>query len=99
MVDDRKDQSKKMGQVIAKAWSDKAFKERLISNPRTVLEEHGITIPKAMDVKAVENTDKVFYLVIPPVPAPPSNALEFFEERAAAAMDDYCYVTGGLLGG
>jgi hypothetical protein len=37
MEEERKEQNKKMAKIIAKAWSDEAFKERLIADPRAVL--------------------------------------------------------------
>lgn len=102
MTMDKKDQSKRLGQVIAKAWSDDAFKERLLSDPRKVLGEHGITLPEGIEVKAVENTDKVFHLVIPQAPHPSGDTLQLLEERVAASgyENGGCFpIDAGLLGG
>ncbi len=63
-----KAQGRPMGEVIKKAWSDEAFKAKLLSNTMAALKENGIAIPEGVTVKAVENTDKVFYLIIPPKP-------------------------------
>jgi len=60
---------KMMGELISRAWSDAAFKARLLSDTMAVLKENGIAVPENVTVKAVENTDKVFHLVIPPKPA------------------------------
>jgi hypothetical protein len=68
MAEDREEWSKKISRVISKAWSDEAFKKRLMSHARAVLKENGLTFPEGVVVNAVENTDKVFYLVIPPKP-------------------------------
>jgi len=65
-----KERSKMMGELISKAWSDEAFKARLLSNTTATLKENGIAVPEGVTVKAVENTDKVFHLIIPPKPVP-----------------------------
>ncbi len=62
----KEEQGKKMGQVIAKAWADEAFKQRLLKDATAVLKEEGVEVPAGMTVKAVENTDAVFHLVVPP---------------------------------
>ena len=56
------------GKIIAKAWRDPAFKAALIANPATALKAEGIDVPAGMAVTVVENTDKLFHLVLPPVP-------------------------------
>jgi hypothetical protein len=62
------DMNKKMGQVIAKVWSDEEFKARLLANPAETLRAEGIEIPAGVKVDAVENTDEHFHLVIPQRP-------------------------------
>ena len=54
--------------IIAKAWRDPAFKAELIANPAATLKAEGINVPAGMTVTVVENTDKLFHLVLPPVP-------------------------------
>jgi len=56
---------KKWSQLIAQAWADKQLKERLVNNPAPVLREHGIEVRPGVDVRVVENTDSVSYLVLP----------------------------------
>ncbi len=60
---------KKMGQLIAKAWADEDFKKQLLANPKEVGKEFGLVMPDGVDVKVVENTDKVFHFVLPPKPS------------------------------
>jgi hypothetical protein len=57
------------GKIIAKAWRDPAFKAELIANPAAALKAEGIDLPAGMAVTVVENTDKLFHLVLPPVPS------------------------------
>jgi hypothetical protein len=56
------------GKIIAKAWRDPAFKAELIANPAAALKAEGIDVPAGMAVTVLENTDKKFHLVLPPVP-------------------------------
>ena len=62
------EQDKKMNQVIAKCWSDESFKQKLLSDPVATLKTEGVVLPDGLSVKALENTDKVFHLVIPAKP-------------------------------
>ena len=56
-------------QVIAKAWSDPAFKQRLHADPRAALAQMGIEVPAGVEITVVENTPRRFHLVIPVQPA------------------------------
>jgi len=69
MSEKQKVESKMMGELITRAWGDAAFKAKLLSDTMAVLKENGIAVPENVTVKAVENTDKVFHLVIPPKPS------------------------------
>jgi hypothetical protein len=62
-------QQKKMGQIIAKAWSDEGFKQQLLTNPAAALKAEGVEIPAGVAVRVVENTATTFHLVLPPKPA------------------------------
>ena len=55
--------------IIARAWRDPAFKAALITNPAAALKAEGIDVPAGMAVTVLENTDKHFHLVLPPVPS------------------------------
>jgi hypothetical protein len=79
-------QGKKMGQVISKAWADDAFKQRLLNDPEAVLKEEGVEIPEGVEVRVVENTDKIFYLLLPPRPL----EAELSEAQLAAASGGDC---------
>ena len=71
--------------IIAKAWRDPAFKAELIANPAAALKAEGIDMPAGMAVTVLENTDKQFHLVLPPVPS---------DELSDEALDA---VAGGLF--
>jgi hypothetical protein len=67
------EQQKKLGQVIAKAWADPVFKERLKADPKPVLAELGVETPEGVAIDIVENTASKIYLTLPA--APPSDLL------------------------
>lgn len=79
-------QSKKMNQIIAKCWSDENFKKKLLADPAAILKTEGVTVPEGISVKTLENTDKVFHLVIPAKPTDLSD-------------DDLDKVAGGITCG
>ncbi len=83
----REEQGKKYAKLIAKAWSDEAFKERLLTDSRAVLEAEGISVPPGVDIKVVEQTDTQLFMVIPKKPL--NDPLVFADERLAAARP-YC---------
>ncbi len=62
--DPRQDYAK----VVARAWSDEAFKAQLLSDPAAALKEAGVAVPDGVTVEVVENTETLFHLVLPPRP-------------------------------
>ena len=57
---------KKWSELVAQVRSDHELKQRLIAKPAVVLQEYGIEVPAGVDVRVLENTDKVLYLTLPP---------------------------------
>jgi hypothetical protein len=62
------DYAKQWGQLVARAWSDEAFKERLLADPDATLAEQGIPIPPGVEVRVHENSAAVVHLALPPKP-------------------------------
>ncbi len=62
------ERAKQWGQLVARAWRDPAFKQRLLADPAAVLREQGIAVPASQQVRVVENTDQVIHLVLPQKP-------------------------------
>lgn len=57
-------------QIIQKAWEDSSFKKKLLADPKSAIKDaFGVAIPDHIEMKAVEETTKKFYLVIPANPA------------------------------
>ena len=54
--------------IIEKATEDEAFRGKLLSDPKTSIEDElGITIPEGMTVEVHENTAQTVHLVLPTV--------------------------------
>lgn len=62
------EKERKLSQLIAKCWADESFKRKLLANTEATLSAEGVELPAGLSVKVLENTDKVFHLVIPPKP-------------------------------
>lgn len=58
-------QNGKIAQVITKALQDENFKQQLKKDSAKTLAEQGVKLAPGVEVRIVENTDKVRYLVIP----------------------------------
>jgi hypothetical protein len=61
------DQEKRYAKLIARAWLDPAFKERLMTTPRAVLREQGIDLPPDVEVQVVEDTENLLHVRLPPL--------------------------------
>jgi hypothetical protein len=68
--------------VIARAWSDPAFKAQLLADPCAALAAMDAPVPNVA-VKVVENTDTLMYLILPPRPAETGLSQEALEKAAA----------------
>ena len=85
------------GQVVARAWCDEAFMERLLSDPRAVLAEHDLDVPPDKEVEVVlgaevkvDDTDTVRRFILP---ASPSH--ELMEEDLVGGAVAWCGACGG----
>ena len=50
--------------VVARAWVDPDFKQRLLKDGKTALSEMGIALKRIQNIQVVENTDSVHYLAV-----------------------------------
>lgn len=55
--------------LVSKAWSDEAFKKRLLAQPSAVVKEAGIQVPAGVDLRVVEDTDRLVHLILPSTPS------------------------------
>ncbi len=72
-------------QIVTRALTDAAFKQRLLTEPAKVFKEQGIAVPAGVEIRVMENTDSVVHLTLPAMAA----AGELSENELAG-------VTGGL---
>src|SRR5262249_9407751 len=85
-------------QLVARAWCDQGFMERLRSNPRAVLAENGLEVPADTEVQVVEgkeagvvdDTDTVRHFILPD--CPPEELTD--EELVGGAVGWYCGACG-----
>jgi len=55
--------------IITRAWSEPAFKARLLADTNEVLKEYGIDVPAGVTYLTLEDgLDGKHYLVLPPPP-------------------------------
>lgn len=64
----KKQINRQLGEVVLKAWTDDGYRQRLQQDPKTALQEAGFPVPEGMQVKVVEESDNVAYVVIPKKP-------------------------------
>ena len=60
--------STSLQKLIAKCWADEDFKNKLLADPAGILVAEGVTIPPGLEVRIVENTPGLRYLVLPQKP-------------------------------
>ena len=90
-------------QIVARAWCDEGFMERLLSDPRVVLAEHDLEVPPGMEVEVVMGTEvkiddadtMVRRFILPVGPSQ-----ELMEEELGGDVMAYCGCGGcGRCGG
>ena len=86
------EQNKRWAKVVAKAWADEDYKQRLIDNPGSVLAEEGMEVPAGVELKVVEASENQSWLVLPPKPSD-GNFEEGTERLAAGSW--FCLCTSG----
>jgi hypothetical protein len=86
------DQGKEIGKIIAKCWSDEAFKQKLLADTVATLKAEGVTVPTGATVKALEDTEQTFHLIIPTKPT------ELSDEQLDGVAGGMCFLSGGFCG-
>ncbi len=65
MVNRRKNAKEIEAKIIARAWKDSRFKEKLMKNPREAFKEMGLDIPADVQIKVQEDKPNSFTFVLP----------------------------------
>ena len=79
-------------EIIKKAQSDKDFKKALVDNPKEALGQLGVQVPEDVEVKVVEESAKVVYMVLPVNPDELTD--EQLDEVAAGFVSFCCDYNG-----
>ena len=62
-----KQNKQKFSDIIAKAWTDESFKQRLLMHHKKTCEEYGVQV-SSRELKILENTQNTTYFVLPEKP-------------------------------
>jgi hypothetical protein len=74
--------------MVARAWSDPAFKAKLLADPAAALEQAGVRVSAGMTLKIVEDTDNLTHLILPTAPVGELSE-EALEEAAGGSERSY----------
>lgn len=73
-----------VAEVVDRASFDPAFRRQLLGAPAATLQGAGIEVPDGLEVRVVENTDRVRHIVLPRQP----EGVSFDEDAATPAGGD-----------
>ncbi|MFP4547457.1 MAG: NHLP leader peptide family RiPP precursor [Fidelibacterota bacterium] len=57
--------SKKMSKLMMELYANPELKEEFLNNPKKVLAEKGIEYPEDQEIKVVEETENLKYIILP----------------------------------
>ncbi|GIX16984.1 MAG: hypothetical protein KatS3mg119_1170 [Rhodothalassiaceae bacterium] len=81
------------GKIIAQAWSDPAFAEKLTKDPAAALAEAGIKVPAGAKVTSYFAAENEVVVLVPPKPS-----AELADEALEAMVGGGCKGTSGTVG-
>ena len=86
---ERSENLRKWDRLVARVWADEAFKQYLKDEPAKVLKEYGLDVPTDLEIRVLENTDRVHYLTLPAKPVqPPADLSDGQMETVAGGWVD-----------
>ncbi|CAB5112788.1 hypothetical protein D3OALGB2SA_2506 [Olavius algarvensis associated proteobacterium Delta 3] len=62
---DKEEFNKALNKIIANAWTDEQFRMTLLADTTAIFKENGIDLPEGLEVKAVEDTEKIVHFILP----------------------------------
>jgi hypothetical protein len=66
---ERRTHRRRAAQLVARAWSDEQFKNKLLSDPASTFAEYALPVPAGSKLRVVENPPGVTTFVLPARPA------------------------------
>ena len=88
-MSDAQDYQRKWGQIVAQAWSDDSFKQRLLADPAAVMAEQGLMAPADKQVRIVEDTADTVHVVLRARPDELSD--DELDQAAGGAYIAFCF--------
>jgi hypothetical protein len=82
--------------IVAHAWKDARYKEKLLKNPKAALKEMGMDIPENFEVRVIEEKANSMTFVLP---TPPAKARELSEQelhKLAGGYSAWCIAEAKL---
>lgn len=76
----RPEWARQYARILAMAWADDEFKQRLLKDPNSVLRQFGIEIPESQKIKVVEVAEDEILLPILPKPSGKEYVVEDFNK-------------------
>lgn len=83
-------QAKTWSLIVARAWADPDFKDRLVAEPEAVLREHDVEVEPGVSIRVVEDTDQVRHFVLPPSPGGDLSEEELSPVAGADSFSGIC---------
>ena len=80
--------------IIARAWKDPRFKEKLLKNPKAALKEVGWDVPENFDVRVIEEKSNSITLSLPKAPAEAHELSDQELQKLAGGADCRRHGTG-----
>jgi hypothetical protein len=86
------------GPVVARAWRDAAFRQRLLAEPAAALREAGVQVPEGLQVRVVENAADLVHLILPAKPSGDMTDEQLEQIAAAGGLPGGVVASGGVRG-
>lgn len=84
----------KTAAIIAKSLQDESYRDELLANPRNAIQQQfGKELPLGLEVRVVEESANVVYLVLPPKPT-----VEVSDSDLEAVAGGFTVATGPIRG-
>lgn len=71
---DQDNMNQKMHQILARCWTDAAFKAQLLADPVAVLTAQGFDLPEGLQIRVLEDSPELMHWGIPTRPSELSDA-------------------------
>ncbi|MCY6490346.1 MULTISPECIES: NHLP leader peptide family RiPP precursor [Leptolyngbya] len=71
-------------QLVNQAMQDSTFRDRLLTNPKAVLAEQGLSVPDDVEIQVLQETPNQFYLVLPAAPTSESDTIALSDRELEA---------------